>query len=438
MIAYLQKPAVQISLFFVAVAAAGAFFYFQGEGRTGAAVTPPKPAPAGFGQGSTEKVEVVRRDLKGSEVAETNRLDKLVLPPLRPEPPVVVKEKEAPKQQPKRTAVFPDLVQVKKNQSLKPFEAAPPQIFAPRGTLIKAALVITLESNTVGTPVLGMVTEDVYFQGNLIVPAGTQVQASSFVSTGATDPNAAPKDGKIRDRIEVRGAFRFVWADGSEYVINGIALDYEPLPDGTFSLLDGSPGIRGRILKTDDYAELKLLISEAIQGYARTQQTSYQSIYGIVPDNTQSNSLLGGGIGGASAYSSLLSKKLAQDLEYVQVPAGTTFYIYTLDVFEPELRSIGGLTQGNTPRSSLDIQQANYAQTVAQVAAEAQEEVDAVKSQIEESHILEAANQRQQQQSLIDRTRALLNTPTVPPAGSTTINRNLSTPTSPQGRPARR
>lgn len=433
MIAYLQKPAVQLSLFAVAVAAAGAFFYFQGEGRTGAAAEA-KPAPQGFGQASTEKIEVGRRDLKGSETAESNRLDKLVLPPLRPETPVIIKEKEPPKKEQKKSPVFPDLVQVRKSQSMKPFEATAPDVFAPRGTLIKCALVITLESNTVGTPVLGMVTEDVYFQGNLIVPAGTQVQASSYVANGATDAKEAPKDGKIRDRIEVRGNWRFVWADGSEYVLNGIALDYEPLPDGTFSLLDGSPGIRGRILKTDDYAELKLLISEAIQGYAKTQQSSFNSIYGVVPENTQSNAALGGGIGGAAAYSSLLSKKLAQDLEYVQVPAGTTFYIYTLDVFEPELRSIGGIRQGNMAKSGIDLQQASYAQTAAQIAAEAAADVDAVKAQIQESQILEQAGQRQLQQALIDRTRALLN-PTTAPSGSMPLNRNLSTPLPP---PARR
>lgn len=432
MIAYLQKPAVQLTLFLIAVVVAGAFFYFQGEGRIG--TTPAKPAPAGMGQAAAEKIDVGRRDLKGSETAESNRLDKLVLPPLKPEPPTIVKEKEPPKVEKKKAApMFPDLVQVKSRAGVKPFEPTAPAIFAPRGTLIKAALVITLESNTVGTPVLGMVTEDVYFQGNLIVPAGTQVQASSYVSSGATDADKAPKDGKIRDRIEVRGAFRFVWTDGSEYVINGVALDYEPLPDGTFAITDGSPGIRGRILKTDDYAELKILISEALQGYAKTQQSSFQSVYGVVPENTNRNAALGGGISGAAAYSSILSKKLAQDLEYVQAPAGTSFYIYTLDVFEPELRSIGGLRQGNAPKSGLDLQQASYTQMVTKLAEEAAEETDALKSQIEDSHLIEAAGQRMQQQSLIDRTRALLS-PSSTPGGGGALPRSLSTPVRP-GRP---
>ncbi|HSJ03734.1 MAG TPA: hypothetical protein VK956_14835, partial [Verrucomicrobium sp.] len=163
MLVYLQKPGVQIALFIVAVAVGGGFFWYQSQQRSapkGAA----KPPPAGMGQVSTEQVDVNRRDITGSEVAENNRLDKLVLPPLRPEAPVVIVQKEEPKEKekPKKPA-FPELVQVQTQPGIKPFTMEPPKVFAPRGTLIKAALVITLETNNKGTPVLGMVTEDVYF-----------------------------------------------------------------------------------------------------------------------------------------------------------------------------------------------------------------------------------------------------------------------------------
>lgn len=392
MLGFLQKPAVQLTLFITAVGAAGAFFYLRDNRRTDSAQT--KPPPAGMGQAAVEKVTVGRRDLKGSETVETNRLDKLVLPTLKPEPPTLVREKEKPveKAAPK-SPTFPELVQVRASESLKPFHVEPPKVFAPRGTLIRAALVITLESNAIGTPVLAMVTEDVYFQGNLIVPAGTQVQAASAGGISA----------KFRDRIDIRGSFTFVWADGSEYVINGIALDHEPLADGTFALTDGSPGIHGRIIKTDDYAELKLMVSEALQGYAKTQQSSFNSIYGIVPENTTENARLGAGIGGAAAYSNILVKKMEKDTEYVQVPAGTSFYIYTLDVFEPELRSIGGLRQGNTARSGFELQQEHYTQ----MAMELMQRTDQSKMQQEESRIVGAAAAARQQ-SLIDRAKALI------------------------------
>lgn len=409
MLAYLQKPAVQMTLFLTAVGAAGVFFYYQSTaGRT--SVTTTKPPPEGMGQASAEKVSVGRRDLKGSQTVENTKLDKLVLPPLKNEPPTIIKEKETTKvvEKPK-SPVFPDLVQLRSTESLKPFNGAPPSVFAPRGTLIKAALVITLESNAVGTPVVAMVSEDVYFQGKLIVPAGTQIIASassvSSQNSGEAGGGGGSNSGatKFRDRIDIRGAFTFVWADGSEYVINGIALDHEPLSDGTFALTDGSPGIKGRILKTDDYAELKIIISEMVQGFMKNQQSSFKSIYGLVPDDTSRNAALGSGASGASAYSNLLVKKLEKDLEYVQVPEGTLFYLYTLDVFEPELRSVGALRQGNSPRSGIQLQQEAYAQ----VAAAALQNAGDLKARVEEARILEAAAK---QQSLLDRTKALIST----------------------------
>ena len=399
MASFLNKPAVQLTLFGAAVAAGAAYFFLKGNGPGNGAEA--KPPPAGMGQAATEKVAVGRRDLKGSETTESVHLDKLVLPPLKPEPPTLVKEPEKPKEKEKpKSLVFPELVQARSAETIKPFKPELPEVFAPRGTLIKAALVITLESNAVGTPVLAMVTEDVYFQGKLIVPAGTQVQASAS-STGQSASGST--NTRFRDRIDIRGNFTFIWADGSEYVMRGIALDHEPLSDGTFSLTDGSPGIKGRILKTDEYAELKLMISEAVQSYAKTQQSSFNSIYGFIPGfgNKQQDTQLGAGIGAASAYSSLLMNKIDKDLEYVQVPAGTSFYIFTLDVFEPELRSVGAIRQGNTAKSGLELQKDSYSQMVNAAVQSANE----VKAQLEDSKSIQSAAR---QQSLIDRAQALI------------------------------
>lgn len=407
MLAYLQKPAIQMGLFAAAVAGAALFFVMQG--RQGGA--PKKDPPKNMTQAAVESVPATRRDLKQIE-SETTKLDRLTLPPPKAESPSAgtAKPKEEEKKKP---PVFPELVQISSTARPKPFAPQPPKIFAPRGTLIKAALVITLESNAVGTPVLAMVTEDVYFQGSLIVPAGTQVQGG------------AAGGGKIRDRLDVRGTFTFVWADGSEYSINGIALDHEPLEDGTFALTDGSPGIRGRVLKTDDYAELKLLIAEAVKGLANNNQTQFQSVYGLVPENTNRNAMLGGGESGVSAYSNLLAKKLEKDIEYVQVPAGTSFYIYTLDVFEPELRSIAGIRQGNAAKSGLELQHESYNALVAMANArdaELKEAADAAKLAEAGAARLEA------QQAQTERTRALL--------GTMTPSRPASVPSSTSSRPS--
>jgi hypothetical protein len=150
---------------------------------------------------------------------------------------------------------------------------------------------------------------------------------------------------------------------------------------------------------------LKLLISEALQGIMRAQQSSFQTVYGLVPDNSSRNAALGAGTGGASAYSNLLVQKMENDTNYVQVPAGTSFYIYTMDVFEPELRSIGGLRQGNTAVSGIQLQQNAYETMVsaaAQKAADFQAQTAGKKAATEE----QAAAARHD--SLVERTKALM------------------------------
>lgn len=417
MLGYLQKPAVQMALFFVAVAGGGAFFYMQDQKPAASPSAPQgtKTPPKGMGQAAATTVKVERTEVKSDETTESVKLEKLSLPPSKPAAPSLIRQEPPKKEEKKKKPPeFPNLVQMSERSKPRPFVPKEPGVFAPRGTLIKAALVITLESNAVGTPVLGMVIEDVYFGGHLIVPAGTQVQGSAFANS------------RFRDRIDVRGSFTFIWTDGSEYVINGIALDHQPLSDGTFSLTDGSPGIKGRILKTDEYAELKLLVTQALQGVMNNSQTQFQSIYGLVPENTNRNAALGGGASGAQAYAGLLAKKLEKDMEYVQVPAGTSFYIYTLDVFEPELRSVAGLRQGNKPKTSLDEQMSDHETVVSQFQM-SQAEAESHLQKAREAAEAEAKAQAQQERE--ERTKALF-APVSPPAPDQPAESGGSGPTS--------
>lgn len=47
--------------------------------------------------------------------------------------------------------------------------------YAPFGRLIPCELIVTVDSSTIRTPIIGLVTEDIYYAGHLIVPAGTEV-----------------------------------------------------------------------------------------------------------------------------------------------------------------------------------------------------------------------------------------------------------------------
>ena len=85
-----------------------------------------------------------------------------------------------------------------------------PQAWLPPGVFIPCALVNTVESSHINTPVVGEVLRDVYQNGHLIVPAGAVV--SSFAQSGAVRektpqdpryrmrPGSGPEQSAIRDR----------------------------------------------------------------------------------------------------------------------------------------------------------------------------------------------------------------------------------------------
>ncbi len=128
--------------------------------------------------------------------------------------------------------------------------------FAPFGRLIPCELVITVDSSSIQTPIIGLVTEDIFHHGELIIPAGTEVHGTAQVD-------------RARERIASNGRWTLVWQNGQELNVSGLALDHERDPDtGTWGITDGSAGLRGRLLKSDNLAEVKLFIASLLSGAA--------------------------------------------------------------------------------------------------------------------------------------------------------------------------
>jgi hypothetical protein len=109
-----------------------------------------------------------------------------------------------------------------------------PTLFLPRATLIPCGLILTVDSSSRDTPVLGEVTQDAkaFGSGKVVIPAGTLVAA--FAS-----PN------RVRDRIEVKGSWILIFVKtGKEYEFRGIACDH--IYDSNsehYGLTDGSAGL---------------------------------------------------------------------------------------------------------------------------------------------------------------------------------------------------
>ena len=122
-------------------------------------------------------------------------------------------------------------------------------MFAPFGRLIPCETVITVDSSSIQTPIIGLVTENVYYGGKLVIPAGTEIHG-----TAQTDHQ--------RERIASGNTWTFIWQNGMEMQIKAIALDREfdnETNQSGWAITDGSAGLRGEVIKSDNFADIKLV-----------------------------------------------------------------------------------------------------------------------------------------------------------------------------------
>jgi hypothetical protein len=222
--------------------------------------------------------------------------------------------------------------------------------YAPFGRLIPCETVITLESSKLDTPVIGLVTEDIWHDGRLVIPAGTEVHGRASVD-------------RSRERIAATGRWVIVWRDGSplngtELVVTGTALDREKDDvSGEFGLRDGSAGLRGDLLKTDNFQEIKLFASTFLAGVAsgfqelREQGGAFGST-AQVPVASGRNAALQGTADVLNAYARQIQETISRDGFFVRVPAGKQFYLYVTETLDQAKGTRGNLSHAELWRKS--------------------------------------------------------------------------------------
>jgi len=210
--------------------------------------------------------------------------------------------------------------------------------YAPYGRMIPCETVITLESSKLETPVVGLVTEDVWHNGRLIIPAGAEVHGRASLD-------------RSRERIAAEGKWVIVWRDesqmnGTELVVSGIALDREKDDaTGDFGLRDGSAGLVGTLIRTDNLAEIKLFASTFLAGMASGfQQIQTQaSPFGVtqISPGTARDAALQGTAEVLNAYARQIQETIERDGFFVRVPAGKQFYLYVTQTIDQAQGSRG-------------------------------------------------------------------------------------------------
>ena len=201
--------------------------------------------------------------------------------------------------------------------------AQPERIWLPPSIFIPCALVNTVNSSHINTPVVGEVLRDVYQNKKLIIPAGTIV--SCFASNA------------VRDRIEVAGTWLFVFSDGRQLKVDGIACARQANPENQqFGPEDASAGLLGEIVESDHWAMFKgtigTLTTATMQaGTAYAGNAVSHGLSGVVLPDIQ-------GVWGK--YLSQMLNGETGDGRYVHVAAGTEFYIFPMETTFPTHRRI--------------------------------------------------------------------------------------------------
>ena len=202
--------------------------------------------------------------------------------------------------------------------------------FAPFGRLIPCELVITVDSSSINTPIVGLVTEDIFHHGQLVIPAGTEVHGTAQVD-------------RARERIASDGRWTLVWQNGEELTVSGLALDHEREADtGTWAITDGSAGLRGRLLKSDNLAEVKLYTAALLSGAADVFTEKNTSAFGSFTLPSLQNAPFKGAQSVLDRYSQQILTSIERDGFYVRVPAGKQFYLYVTQTLDQDDAKIGG------------------------------------------------------------------------------------------------
>ena len=261
--------------------------------------------------------ETVRRDMVPFDPKSANQK-----PEATPAPP-------PPK--PDNAPQFPALSVVAETPAAATKEAKKfSEDFAPFGRLIPCELVITVDSSSIQTPIIGLVTEDIFHHGQLIIPAGTEVHGSAQVD-------------RARERIASNGRWTLVWQNGQELNVSGLALDHErDAETGMWGITDGSAGLRGKLLKTDNLAEVKLYIASLLSGAAAAFTDRQISAFGSFALPTLQNAPLQGAQAVLDRYAQQILNAIERDGFYVRVPAGKQFYLYITQTVDEDDAKIGG------------------------------------------------------------------------------------------------
>ena len=209
--------------------------------------------------------------------------------------------------------------------------------FAPYGSIIPITLVQAIESANAETPLIALTTEDLCHLKRLILPKDSLIH-------GRIRP------GRTGDRIHSENTFVLVWPTGEQLTVTGLLLNQNRLPTGGWGADDGVAGIRGQLIRSDNWAELKLFVSTFLSAAAQTVEERQSTITGPSVLPSAKNASLQGSSAVLDRYAAQLVERTVQEAYLVRVPAGKSGFVYVTEVIDRNQARVGGRS---LPQTSL-------------------------------------------------------------------------------------
>jgi hypothetical protein len=149
-----------------------------------------------------------------------------------------------------------------------------------------------------------------------------------------------------RDRISTSTSWKFVWQDGEELNLKAVALDREfdnSTNQSGWAITDGSAGLRGEIIKSDNMADIKLFAATFLSGAADALTEKQQTVFGPINTPSLNNAPFQGAQAVLQTYAQQIYDSIQKNGFYVRVPSGKQFYLYVLQTIDRADSSFGGV-----------------------------------------------------------------------------------------------
>src|ERR1700689_3127658 len=127
--------------------------------------------------------------------------------------------------------------------------------------------------------------------------------------------------------------------------LKAIALDreFENSANQTgWAITDGSGGLRGEVIKSDNLADIKLFAATFLSGAANALTEKQETVFGPINSPSLNNAPFQGAQAVLQTFAQQIFDSIQKNGFYVRVPSGKQFYLYVLQTIDRADATIGG------------------------------------------------------------------------------------------------